>query len=89
MLPLVVGMVLGGLSCIGTGPVGELLASDWPVITLACLGKFFICLTYAVIYQVGSELYPTPVRGLGIGFSSLVGAGCNAFMPYIIDLAKV
>lgn len=84
--PLFCAMMLSGASCLLTAP-----GDNWPValiIILAVLAKFGISSGYDVIYQLAGELYPTVVRGTGIGFCSIVGETFNIIMPYIVHLAQ-
>ena len=66
-----------GIFCLLTAPAYYI--SPTVVIVFAILGKFCICITYAIIYQLAGELFPTVARGLGIGFGSVVG---NAIIPW-------
>lgn len=86
VIPLSLGMFLTGFACLSTAP-GDLLA-DYVIIILAAIGKFGISLSYDTLCQLGSELYPTPVRGVGIGFSSVVADIGGILMPYIILSAQ-
>ncbi|XP_013408963.1 organic cation transporter protein-like, partial [Lingula anatina] len=56
---LLIFMVIGGLACI----IAMLIPKDlqWLTITLALLGKMAISTTFAVIYMVTSEIYPTVI----------------------------
>ncbi len=71
-----------GLCCLLTAPSYYL--SPVLVIAFAVIGKLAISVTYGVLYQLAGELLPTVVRGLGIGFGSVVGDAGNIIMPYII-----
>lgn len=55
---------------------------------LAAISKFGIASSFDTLCQVAGELYPTPVRGIGTGFSSTVGDLGNIVMPYIILTAE-
>ena len=48
------------------------------------MGKFCICSSYAIIYQVAGEVFPTVVRSLGIGLATVLGNLGNVLMPYIV-----
>ena len=56
------------------------------VTALQLLGKFCTSLTFVVLYMQTAELYPTCVRSLGTGASSLVGIGAGALTPFILQL---
>jgi len=57
--------------------------------TLAVAAKFGISSSYDIVYQVTGELQPTVIRGIGMGFSSLIGETFNSVMPYIVYSAGV
>lgn len=80
--PLCIAMIVSGICCLLTAP-----GDQWPseaIIALAIVGKFCICSSFATAYQLGSELYPTVVRGVGIGFSTIVGCTAGIVMPYVL-----
>ena len=39
----------------------------------AIVGKFGVAGTFGIVYVHASELYPTPVRGIGVGLASAGG----------------
>ena len=39
----------------------------------AIVGKFGVAGTFGIVYVHASELYPTPVRGIGVGIASAGG----------------
>lgn len=55
----------------------------WLVITLAMLGKLCITASYAIIYVLTAEIFPTVVRNVGVGSSSMVARMGGALAPYI------
>ena len=59
--------------------------------TMSLLGKAFITLAYSVVYVYGSEIFPTEVRNIGVGASSmfeciggLVAPTIGGILVYII-----
>ena len=52
----------------------------------AFFGKFGVSGTFCVIYVHTSELYPTPVRGIGLGLSSDDGRIGGISAPLINSL---
>ncbi|XP_067937070.1 uncharacterized protein [Watersipora subatra] len=56
------------------------------VVTLACAGKFFIVGSFAIIYVQGAELYPTPVRNVGLGVLSVFSRVGGIVAPLIVNL---
>lgn len=61
-----------------------------PNITLALylIAKFAESAAFLIIYPFGAELYPTDVRGIGIGFSSYLGGVGLVLIPFINYLVK-
>ena len=62
--------------------------SGGAVTALQLVGKFCTSLTFVVLYMQTAELYPTCVRSLGTGASSLVGIGAGALTPFILQLVS-
>lgn len=56
------------------------------VAVMAYIGKFGIAGSFAVIYLFSGELYPTVLRGLGMGVSSMVAGSGLILAPYIVRL---
>jgi MFS transporter, putative metabolite:H+ symporter len=53
------------------------------LIGLFALGRFFSKMCFAVVFSFTAELYPTPLRTLGVGFSSAFGRVGSFIMPFI------
>uniref|UniRef100_A0A914X4I0 Major facilitator superfamily (MFS) profile domain-containing protein n=1 Tax=Plectus sambesii TaxID=2011161 RepID=A0A914X4I0_9BILA len=85
VLPMVSGMIIAGLCCIGTAPGSA--AGVWFVVFLTMVGKFFISMTFGIICQLAGELYPTVARGVGTGLSATFGLLGQTTMPYIVHAA--
>uniref|UniRef100_A0ABM0MNT3 Solute carrier family 22 member 21-like n=1 Tax=Saccoglossus kowalevskii TaxID=10224 RepID=A0ABM0MNT3_SACKO len=60
-LLICVFMVIGGLSLIIIAPVNN-TSLDGLVSFLALFGKFCIAGSYAIVYILAAEIYPTPIR---------------------------
>lgn len=61
-----------------------------PVITtLAMIGKFCIMSTFLTIYVFTAELFPTVIRNVGIGVSSMMARIGAILAPYIVLLADL
>lgn len=43
---------------------------------------------FMTLYQQSPELFPTSLRGVGMGLSSTIGTGSTLLVPYIVYLAK-
>ncbi|KAF7494955.1 Organic cation transporter 1 [Sarcoptes scabiei] len=52
------------------------------------IGKFFISITFMVIYQFASEIFPTTLRNQGIGLTTSIAAIGSVLPPYIAYLDK-
>ncbi|XP_022254186.1 carcinine transporter-like [Limulus polyphemus] len=52
----------------------------------ALIGKFGCSAAFMVVYQQAAELYPTPVRALGMGSSATIACIATICTPYIIYL---
>ncbi|XP_033741094.1 organic cation transporter protein-like [Pecten maximus] len=85
--PLCGTMVVGGISCIISGFVPEdLLAVK---ITFAMIGKFGITASYAIIYLMTAEVFPTVLRNAGMGVSSMTAKAGGMLAPVILELRLV
>lgn len=49
--------------------------------------KVCVCVSFSVSYVYGPELYPTPIRSIGIGFCTFLGKFGAAVAPLIILLS--
>ena len=55
---------------------------------LAIIGKFGVTGTFACIYIHTSELFPTEVRGIGVGFASAGGRIGGIFAPLVLQFGN-
>ncbi|XP_071955247.1 organic cation transporter protein-like [Antedon mediterranea] len=55
-----------------------------PVVIFAMIGKLCITASYGTIYLYSAELYPTTVRNIGLGFSSICSRVGSVSAPYIL-----
>ena len=53
---------------------------------LAFFGKFCISSVFNNIFIYASELYPTEIRTVGVGFASMVGRVSGAMSPFVLAL---
>ena len=74
-------MVTGGLFCTAT----VLMPADAVNETLALylIAKFAIAASFLILYPFAGELYPTEVRGIGIGFTAYLGGLGLAVIPFV------
>lgn len=63
-----------------------LLDQDAMMLTLVLLGKFAISGSFAIIYVVTAEVFPTAVRGVAIGVGALWARVGGILAPYIGQL---
>ncbi|GFS29530.1 organic cation transporter 1 [Nephila pilipes] len=77
-------VLLTGTACL----VPSFLSNDMgsTAIIASMLGKFGSAAAFMVIYQQAAELYPTPVRALGMGIGSVASSVAVICMPYICYL---
>ncbi|KAJ9578896.1 hypothetical protein L9F63_004853 [Diploptera punctata] len=82
--PLCVSMILSGFTCIVT----VLLPQDAVLETLALflISKFFISASFLIIYPFAGELYPTQLRGIGIGISAYIAGLGLIIIPFVTYL---
>ncbi|KAH0629763.1 hypothetical protein JD844_012109 [Phrynosoma platyrhinos] len=56
-------------------------------VVLVMIGKFGITASFSMVYVYTAELYPTVVRNMGVGASSMAsrfGSAYDRFLPYIL-----
>ncbi|CAI9729433.1 organic cation transporter protein-like isoform X1 [Octopus vulgaris] len=77
--------ILSGIACIVSG-FAHVWGKDLPWIstTLALVGKFAISSSFAIIFNLTTELFPTVVRNSALGLSSSVGRVGSMLAPYIM-----
>ncbi|XP_041350991.1 organic cation transporter protein-like [Gigantopelta aegis] len=89
-IPLVAAMCIGGVACIVSGNLPtEGNRMQITSIVLAMVGKFCITGSYAIIYLMAAELFPTVVRNTGMGISSMSARIGGILAPLFIDLKSV
>ncbi|XP_006822653.1 organic cation transporter protein-like [Saccoglossus kowalevskii] len=76
-------LILAGVACILTllAPVCKM---QWIGITLAMIGKFSVSAAFAIVYIFSAEIYPTPVRTIGLGLSSMCARIGGILAPQMI-----
>ncbi|XP_063529881.1 carcinine transporter [Cydia strobilella] len=84
--PLCLSMVISGFFCIAT----VLLPNDAQTATLILylISKCFISASFLIIYPYAGELYPTELRGVGIGTSAYIGGLGLIVIPFINHLGS-
>ncbi|XP_065202119.1 carcinine transporter [Planococcus citri] len=84
--PLTLSMLLSGISCIVTVLLPENAVMQTLVLFL--FSKFTISASFLIIYPFAGELYPTPLRGIGIGFSTYVAGLGLIIIPFVTYLGR-
>ncbi|XP_026326759.1 carcinine transporter [Hyposmocoma kahamanoa] len=79
--PLCLSMIFSGIFCMIT----VLLPNDAQTETLVLylISKCFISASFLIIYPYAGELYPTELRGVGIGTSAYIGGLGLIVIPFI------
>ncbi|CAJ0593624.1 unnamed protein product [Cylicocyclus nassatus] len=77
-------MLVCGIGCVSA----MFMSSDYPwlVASASFVGKFGVGAGFAVIYIFAGELYPTVVRAIGMGMSSMVAGSGLLLAPHIVRL---
>jgi len=97
-LPYIVCLFGAGLSflCMIPFKKGDYVF-NWPIVTCAMFGYFFIACSFAIIWVYTSELFPTNARNAGVGSCSFIAriggvtsiyvgllAETNVVIPYLM-----
>ncbi|TRY62040.1 hypothetical protein TCAL_08477, partial [Tigriopus californicus] len=80
-----ISLLIGGVACI----IGPFVPTDmeWLTIALFLLGKMGVTCAFGTVYLFTSELYPTTLRTLGVGFSSMFGRIGAIISPEVASLS--
>ncbi|KAF5300129.1 hypothetical protein FQR65_LT09219 [Abscondita terminalis] len=79
--------ILAGLSFVCISLVPHDL--DWPKILLGSSGMFGLSLCFPTVYIYSGELYPTVIRNIGVGTSSMCARIGSMLAPYVAGLALI
>lgn len=58
-------------------------------LVLFLVSKFFISASFLIIYPFAGELYPTQLRGIGIGMSAYVAGLGLILIPFVTYLVSM
>ncbi|XP_054289222.1 carcinine transporter-like [Macrosteles quadrilineatus] len=84
--PLVICMIASGICCIITVLLPPEAVTETLVLFL--MSKFAISASFLIIYPFTGELYPTQLRGVGIGFSAYISGLGLIIIPFITYLGS-
>ncbi|PAV81376.1 hypothetical protein WR25_09358 [Diploscapter pachys] len=84
---LALTMIICGVGCVSAMFMPE--GYPWLVATASFIGKFGVGSGFAVIYIFAGELYPTVVRAIGMGMSSMVAGSGLLLAPHIVKLGDI
>ncbi|XP_077977305.1 organic cation transporter protein-like [Glandiceps talaboti] len=82
-------LVVAGVCCIAAAfvpPCGDLV---WFGITLTMISKFSITSSFGMVYVYTAELYPTPVRCLGVGLCSMCARVGGMLAPQLLLMGEL
>ncbi|XP_038058625.1 organic cation transporter protein-like [Patiria miniata] len=78
-------MVVGGIACV----ICAFLEMGVARTIIAMVGKFCISASFAIIYVVSGEIFPTPVRSAGMGLSSMAARISGIISPFMLELKSL
>lgn len=82
---LLVTMVGAGLGCLAAISINY---NYYTGIVFAMAGKFCVTASFAIIYVYSTQIYPTVMRTIGLGTSSMVARIGSVLAPFIKDLSN-
>ncbi|GBM70542.1 Carcinine transporter [Araneus ventricosus] len=57
-------------------------------VVASLLAKAGTSSAFMTLYQQGPEIFPTSLRGVGLGMACTIGTGSTLFVPYIVYLSR-
>ncbi|XP_044268025.1 organic cation transporter protein-like [Tribolium madens] len=81
---LIFSNILAGISCLLIALVPEEPA--WIRISLSCVDMFALIVSFPTVYIYSGELFPTVVRNIGVGTSSMCARFGSMAAPFIAGL---
>ena len=76
-------LIIGGVFCACVSFVPKNHSWIYIRLTVAMIGKFFVSVSFDVAYTWCAELYPTELRGMGLGCKLVTGRVGAASAPWI------
>lgn len=87
IIPFSSCLILGGLALLATIPIPTDMV--WLLITLSMVGKFFITITFSLIWTYCCEVYPTEIRNQGLTVTGIGSRFASIFASYVGMLSGV
>ncbi|KAJ6221775.1 hypothetical protein RDWZM_000320 [Blomia tropicalis] len=80
-------------TCIGAG-IGcwasiSINMNQYLGLSMVMFGKFCVTCSYSIVYVYTTELFPTVVRTIGLGSSSMIARIASIMAPYVKDLTQL
>ncbi|XP_076042031.1 solute carrier family 22 member 20-like [Oratosquilla oratoria] len=82
--PSVVGFFVSAVSLLSVPFIPQEIG--WLVIVMTMIGKFCISGVFMILYLYFTELFPTEVRGRGLGTAFLMSNTAGIVVPFIVDI---
>ncbi|XP_077977325.1 organic cation transporter protein-like [Glandiceps talaboti] len=82
-------MVIGGIACITASFVPQCGTYVWLGITITMISKLSVTCSFGMIYVYTAELFPTPVRSVGIGVCSMFARVGGIVAPQLLLMATI
>ena len=61
-------------------------AYETTIMVMSMMGKFGIAAAFAIVYVYTAEIFPTPIRSLGIGICSTSARFGGIIAPFVVHL---
>lgn len=84
---LISSNLLGGVACLIIGLIPA--TPTWPRTFLSCLGMFGLSISFPTVYIFSGELFPTVIRNVGVGTSSMCARIGSMLAPFVAGLSTV
>ncbi|CAM1332661.1 Uncharacterised protein g10929 [Pycnogonum litorale] len=83
-IPMAMAQIISGVGCllVLVAPADM----NWLSVTFAMIGKYGTAFGFVVVHVYSSELYPTVVRNIGLGTSSMFARIGSMLSPFIKEL---
>ncbi|XP_067119478.1 organic cation transporter protein-like [Centruroides vittatus] len=85
--PLLVFLLISGICCIVASAIPDDMT--WLRIVLAVSSKFCLSTALSILYIFSSEIYPTPVRNVGLGSCSMMGRIGAIIAPFMKQASEM